>query len=113
MGMVSFLGSMACFCYLDYRTYLVANMALAVTVHTTGIDWASVLTTIGSIIVIVTALFAVFTNYIGNRITHAIDRLRIEVIAGLDTRVTRLEAIELGVENDNPNDSRARRNRRQ
>jgi hypothetical protein len=68
-------------------------MWLATTVHTSGINWETVGTLIGSIIAAVTLIFGFFARYISNRITASIDRFRIDVIAKMDTRLTVLEEI--------------------
>jgi uncharacterized membrane protein len=66
-------------------------------VHTTGINWASVLTIICAVVGALALIFGVitrfFAKYISDRITGAIDKLRIDVIASMDKRVTILEVL--------------------
>jgi hypothetical protein len=66
---------------------------LATTVQTSGINWETVGTLIASIVAAMTFVFGMFARYVSNRITGAIDRFRIEVIARLDTRITVLEQV--------------------
>lgn len=63
------------------------------TVQTTGINWESVSAIVVAITTVLSLVVAWLSRSIGNQITRAIDRLRIEVIAKLERRVTLLEAI--------------------
>lgn len=63
------------------------------TVQTTGINWESVSAIIVAFTTVLGLLLTWLSRSIGNQITRAIDRLRIEVIAKLERRVTLLEAI--------------------
>lgn len=73
-------------------------MNIASTVHTSGIDWASVITMVSSVVVIMSLVLAVIGKFIANKITSAIDGFRIEVIAKLDTRITILEQAALAAD---------------
>ena len=72
-------------------------MILATTVHTTGINWASVVTivcsVVGALAIIFAAITRFFAKYISDRITGAIDKLRLDVLAQMDKRVTILEIL--------------------
>lgn len=61
------------------------------TVHTTGINWESVFTIIGSIVTVLAIVGALATRTIGNKITAAIHEFQITVINKLDTRLTQVE----------------------
>lgn len=61
-------------------------------VHTTGINWVSVSTIVGSIVVLMSAILSIVAWYIATKITSAISRLRIEVVDKLDTRLSVVEA---------------------
>jgi hypothetical protein len=73
-------------------------MLLATTVHTAGINWASVLTIISSTVVALSIVlgFAIrfFAKYIANQVTTAIDKLRLDVLAAMDKRIAVLEATD-------------------
>lgn len=60
-------------------------------VHTTGVNWASVITIIGAIVVIMSAVFALLAWYVTTRITGGIDKFRIEVVDKLDSRLIKVE----------------------
>jgi hypothetical protein len=66
-------------------------------VHTTGINWASTLTivcaVVGALGIIFTAVTRFFARYISDRITNSIDKLRLDVLAKMDKRVTILEIL--------------------
>jgi len=64
---------------------------LATTVHTSGINWASVLTITGSVITVVTIVFGFIARLVSNQITSAINKFRIEVVTKLDIRLTHVE----------------------
>jgi len=68
-------------------------MLLATAVHTAGVNIELVLTIVGSIVLIMTAILGFFARWIADRITSAIDRFRIDVIVQLDTRLTVLETV--------------------
>jgi hypothetical protein len=61
-------------------------------VHTTGINWASVLTIVLGIVTLLSIIVGFTSRYLGNRITGSIDKFRIEVVSQLDTRLTKVEA---------------------
>jgi ABC-type lipoprotein release transport system permease subunit len=71
---------------------------VAQTVHTAGVNWDSVAAIVG-IISGVIATFAIiagwvsksFAKYITNQITSSINQFRIEVVATLENRLTRVE----------------------
>jgi len=67
------------------------------TVHTSGINVESVLVIVGSVTgtlgIVLGACARWLGRYVSGRITASIDRLRIDVIAALDVRVTALEAV--------------------
>jgi hypothetical protein len=69
---------------------------LAQAVHTTGINWASVLTIIcavvGALALIFGALARIITKSITRSITDAINQFRIDVVAALVTRLSVVEA---------------------
>jgi hypothetical protein len=64
-------------------------------VHTTGINWASVLTIICSVCVVVGGLIVWVSKQISNNIaiavTSAIDKFHLAVVNVLDTRLTKVE----------------------
>ena len=60
-------------------------------VHTTGVNWQSVLTITGSIVTLLTILGALVGRYIANRITAAIATFQNAVVSKLDTRLTIVE----------------------
>jgi hypothetical protein len=62
------------------------------TVHTTGINWESVVTIIASITTILAVLGAAVTRFVTGRITMAIHEFQIAVVDKLDSRLTELEA---------------------
>ncbi len=74
----------------------------AASVHTTGINWASVITivcsVVGALAIIFAAITRFFARYISDRITGAIDKLRLDVLAQMDKRVTILEILA-GIKN--------------
>jgi len=65
------------------------------TVHTSGINWASVLTIICSVCAIVGGIIVFVSRQISNNIavavTTAIDRFHLAVVTVLDTRLTKVE----------------------
>lgn len=60
-------------------------------VHTTGINWTSVLTIIVSIVTLLSILGAIVGKYIANQITNAISRFQDAVVDKLDNRLTIVE----------------------
>ena len=70
--------------------------AAIATVHTTGINWGSVAVIVGSMTgtlsIIFGLIFRSLAKYVANRITDAINKLRIDVISALEARVMALEA---------------------
>jgi hypothetical protein len=68
---------------------------LADAVRTTGINWASVLTIICSIVGALAIIFAFMAKLVTNAVTTSIDKFRIEVIAKMDVRLSILEQIVL------------------
>jgi hypothetical protein len=68
-------------------------MYLATTVHTSGVNWESVIAIVGGVVTIMTVIFGLFARYVSNSITGSIDRFRIEVIQKLDRRITVLETL--------------------
>lgn len=71
-------------------------------VHTTGINWASVLTIILTVVTLVSFIVGFTSRYLGNRITGSIDKFRIEVVSQLDTRLTKVEEQLNAVRNQRP-----------
>lgn len=67
-------------------------MLVAASVHTIGINWASVLTIVSAVVVIMTAVLGVLTRYVASKVTGAIDKFRIDVFDPLEGRVTAVEA---------------------
>lgn len=61
------------------------------TVHTTGINWESVLTIVGAVCVILTTLGTYVARYVAGNVTTAINNFKIDVVAKLDTRLTTVE----------------------
>jgi hypothetical protein len=69
-------------------------MIAAITdVHTVGINWVSVATTIGIIVAILSTVCAFLAKYIAGQVTSSINSFRIQVIEQLDRRLSRLEMI--------------------
>jgi len=66
-------------------------MVAEITTHTNGINWASVVTLVGSVAVTMSIIIGVFAKVISNQITGAINKLRIDVISDLYLRITALE----------------------
>jgi hypothetical protein len=64
-------------------------------VHTVGINWSSVLTIVGSVVVIMSTVLGFLAKLITVAITKAIDKLRIDVIDGMEKRLSLLEQIVL------------------
>ena len=68
------------------------------TVHTTGVNWDSVAAIVGIISGVITTFAIIvgwisksFAKYITNQITSSINQFRIEVVATLENRLTRVE----------------------
>jgi len=66
-------------------------MVLAATVHTSGVNVASLVAIVSSIVVVMSVIIGVFAKIIGGQITSAIDRFRNEVVSQLDHRLTIVE----------------------
>lgn len=71
-------------------------------VHTTGINWISVTTIIVGITVVMSALLSVIARYIANRVTDSINRLRIDVVDKIDTRLSVVEKTLELINRNNP-----------
>jgi hypothetical protein len=65
------------------------------TVHTSGINWESVVTIVVGIVTTLSIVGGLFFRYLGkliaNSITAAIDKFRIDVVYALDVRLARVE----------------------
>jgi hypothetical protein len=68
-----------------------ASSLVATPVHTTGVNWESVATITGVLVVILTAILGLFAKWIAAQITGAIDRFHLNVITVLDKRLSALE----------------------
>jgi hypothetical protein len=66
--------------------------AVTPVVHTTGVNWVSVATITGAVVILMTAILSITAKYIASKITASISRLRIEVVDKLDTRLSIVEA---------------------
>jgi hypothetical protein len=66
---------------------------VAETVHTSGINWESITTIIGSIVVIMSAVFTAIARYVTSKVTTAINDFRVDVIAKMDERLVKLEIL--------------------
>lgn len=66
-------------------------MILATTVHTTGINWESVIAIVAAIVTVMSIVIGVIGKMIGNQITSAINKFRLDVVAQLDNRLTSVE----------------------
>jgi hypothetical protein len=66
---------------------------LAATVQTSGINWESVFAISASVCAIMVAVVGAFVKIVGNQITRAIDKLRIDVLSNLEQRLAVVEAI--------------------
>lgn len=62
-------------------------------VHTVGINWVSVATTIGVLVGILSVVLGVLAKFVAAQVTGSINTLRIQVIEQLDKRLSRLETI--------------------
>ena len=76
-------------------------MLAAAAVHTAGINWASVLTIIGSIVACMSVVFAAIARLVTSAITTAIDKFRIEVVAKMESRLAILETLVTGLVHNN------------
>lgn len=65
------------------------------TVHTSGVNWESVLAITGAIIVIAGPILGLLAWYVTTRVTGAINLFRLDVIDKLDRRISRLELLAL------------------
>lgn len=65
------------------------------TVHTTGVNWVATVTIVVGVATVISIIGGFFVRYISKEITvgitGAIDRLRIDVISSLETRLTTVE----------------------
>jgi hypothetical protein len=61
------------------------------TVHTAGVNWESVAVIVSAIATTMAFILTLFARVIGGSIAGAVDKLRIEVIAKMDNRITTLE----------------------
>ena len=66
-------------------------MAVATTVHTTGVNWVSVCAICVGVATLMSIIIGVFARVIGTQITSAIDRFRNEVVNMLEHRLTIVE----------------------
>jgi ABC-type lipoprotein release transport system permease subunit len=71
-------------------------------VHTTGINWGSVITIIASICTIIAILGALIGKYVAGKITSAINEFRIAVVDQLDTRLKGVEQTLETISRNNP-----------
>lgn len=69
------------------------------TVHTSGINWQSVIAIVGGTITIMSIVFGLFAKVISDKITNAINKFRIDVVTQLDLRLTSVEAKLNGIRN--------------
>ena len=60
-------------------------------VHTTGINWDSVVTIVASVVVIMTTVFGLLARYVATKIAGAVDKFRIEAFDPLESRVSAVE----------------------
>lgn len=85
-------------------------MILADTVHTTGINWGSVLTIVCAVVAATSIIFGSIarsvTSRLSREITGAINQFRIDVIQTLDTRLTRVEQSTDDLKNTRGRDTR-------
>lgn len=72
------------------------------TVHTTGVNWSSVVTITSAVVVLMTAVLGLTAKYISSRITSSIDRFRIDVVSKLDTRLIQVETKLDNISTNNP-----------
>jgi hypothetical protein len=100
--------------------YAMADPVLRVTadntqaVHTTGVNWQSVIVIVASIVTILSLLGAAVGKYVANRVTGAINEFQIAVVQKLDTRLVAVEGKldEISVNNPRyPADQRERSRR--
>jgi hypothetical protein len=61
------------------------------TVHTSGINWPSVVAIVSGTVVFLSIIVGAFAKIISDRITNAINKFRIDVINQLDNRLTAVE----------------------
>lgn len=67
-------------------------MLTAATVHTTGINWESVAVIAGIVVGLMSTVLGFFAKLIGNQITAAINKFRVDVIGLLENRMTAMES---------------------
>lgn len=61
-------------------------MIAETTVHTSGINWASVLTLVSSIVVLISIIVGTFVRYLTRSITSAVNNLSVVLEAKLETK---------------------------
>lgn len=61
-------------------------------VRTTGINWESVAVIIGVVVGVMSTVFGIVAKMVGNQVTSAINKFRIEVVNQLDNRLTSVES---------------------
>jgi hypothetical protein len=67
-------------------------MVAQAVVHTTGINWQATLAIVGTIVTVMTVIIGAFAKFIGDKMTNAINKFRIDVVSALDLRLTSVEA---------------------
>jgi zinc transporter ZupT len=67
------------------------TIAATTPVHTTGVNWQSVLAITASIVTLLSILGAVVGRYIASKITSSISKFQDAVVDKLDTRLTIVE----------------------
>jgi BMFP domain-containing protein YqiC len=72
------------------------------TVHTSGINWASVAAITTAVVLVMSTIFATVARYVSSQVTGAINKLRVDVINKLDTRLTAVETKLDTVNRNNP-----------
>lgn len=74
-------------------TAVMQQLVVAATpvVHTTGVNWVSVATITGAVVILMTTVLGFTAKYIASKITASISQLRIEVVDKLDTRLSIVE----------------------
>lgn len=69
-------------------------------VHTTGVNWMSVLTIIGGVVAIMSTIITAVALFISGKITAAINLFRIQVVNQLDLRLTKVEQTVTDIKED-------------
>jgi hypothetical protein len=84
------------------------------TVHTTGVNWTSVVTIVGSVCVILGAMGTVIARYVSGQVTSAINVFRVDVVSKLDNRLSAVESkLDMIAENNPPMGPYTRSRRRE